>query len=357
MTVPVQYLMDEIFRRSDGRLTSTPLARAETKSVTRFATLEHAGESHVAFLAQAKYRDAAKASKAGVLVLTQKDVEAMWPEGVPADRALIVTANPYAWFAWALQVFTAGKEPAGRIDPKATVEEGAVVDPTAVVEAGAFVGRGAVIGARTRLFPGAYVGAGTTVGDDTILYPNAVVYHGCTIGSRVILHSGCVIGADGFGFAPFAGEWVKIPQVGGVTISDDVEIGANTTVDRGAIENTVVGKGTKLDNQIQLGHNDKIGEHTVMAACTGVAGSTEIGSHCMVGGAANINGHIRIPDMSEVGPATTIMHWQEGLKQMIGIYPAQDRRNFERTAVLLMRLSDMRRRVQALEAEIEKLKA
>ena len=219
------------------------------------------------------------------------------------------------------------------------------------------MGRGAVIGARTRLFPGAYVGAGTTVGDDTILYPNAVVYHGCTIGSRVILHSGCVIGADGFGFAPFAGEWVKIPQVGGVTISDDVEIGANTTVDRGAIENTVVGKGTKLDNQIQLGHNDKIGEHTVMAACTGVAGSTEIGSHCMVGGAANINGHIRIPDMSEVGPATTIMHWQEGLKQMIGIYPAQDRRNFERTAVLLMRLSDMRRRVQALEAEIEKLKA
>ena len=135
MTVPVQYLMDEIFRRSDGRLTSTPLARAETKSVTRFATLEHAGESHVAFLAQAKYRDAAKASKAGVLVLTQKDVEAMWPEGVPADRALIVTANPYAWFAWALQVFTAGKKPAGRIDPKATVEEGAVVDPTAVVEA------------------------------------------------------------------------------------------------------------------------------------------------------------------------------------------------------------------------------
>ena len=222
MTVPIQYLMDESFRRSDGRLTSTPLARAETKSVTRFATLEHAGESHVAFLAQAKYRDAAKASKAGVLVLTQKDVEAMWPEGVPADRALIVTANPYAWFAWALQVFTAGKEPAGRIDPKATVEEGAVVDPTAVVEAGAFVGRGAVIGARTRLFPGAYVGAGTTVGDDTILYPNAVVYHGCTIGSRVILHSGCVIGADGFGFAPFAGEWVKIPQVGGVTISDDV---------------------------------------------------------------------------------------------------------------------------------------
>ena len=167
----------------------------------------------------------------------------------------------------------------------------------------------------------------------------------------------CVIGADGFGFAPFAGEWVKIPQVGGVTIADDVEIGANTTIDRGAIENTVVGKGTKLDNQIQLGHNDRIGEHTVMAACTGVAGSTEIGSHCMVGGAANINGHIRIPDMSEVGPATSITHWQEGVKQMIGIYPAQDRRKFERTAVLLMRLGDMRKRIQSLEAEIEKLKA
>ena len=298
MTIPVSLLIDEITRRSAGRLTSATVGGAEKLAVTRFGTLEHADGTQVAFLAQSKYRDAAKASQAGVLVLTEDDVKAMWPAGVPAGRPLIVTQNPYAWFAYGLQVFTAGKAPAGRIDPKATVEEGAVVDSTAVVEAGAFVGRGARIGARTRLFPGAYVGAGTTVGEDSILYPNAVVYHGCTIGNRVILHSGCIIGADGFGFAPFAGEWVKIPQVGGVTICDDVEIGANTTIDRGAIENTVVGKGTKLDNQIQLGHNDKIGEHTVMAACTGVAGSTEIGSHCMVGGAANINGHIRIPDMS-----------------------------------------------------------
>ena len=150
---------------------------------------------------------------------------------------------------------------------EAKVAASAVVDPCAVIA------KGAVIGERTHVCSGAYVGEHVQVGEDTIIYPNAVIYHGCKVGDRVILHSGCVIGADGFGFAPFAGEWVKIPQVGAVTIGDDVEVGANTTIDRGALEDTVIGKGTKLDNQIQIGHNGKIGQHTVMAACTGVARS------------------------------------------------------------------------------------
>lgn len=355
MSFPVAALTAEIEKRSANRLGCRFLGGAEKVCVERLAPLDHAGPEHVAFLAQPRLRDAAKASHAGVIVLTEADVKAMWPEGAPADRPLIVCTTPYAWFAWALQVMTEPKRPTGFIHPKAVVEEGAKVSPEAVIEAGAYVGAGAVIGARTRLFPGSYVGAGTTVGEDAILYPNAVVYHGCTIGNRVILHSGSVIGADGFGFAPFAGEWVKIPQIGGVTIEDDVEIGANTTVDRGALENTVIARGSKLDNQIQIGHNGRVGEYTVMAACTGVAGSTTIGSHCMIGGAANINGHIAIPDGSEVGPATSIMHWQEGAKQLIGIFPAQERRAFERTAVLMMRLGDMRKRIQTLEAEVEKL--
>ena len=151
------------------------------------------------------------------------------------------------------------------------------------------------------------------------------------------------------------GEWVKIPQVGAVRIEDDVEIGANTTVDRGALEDTVVGRGTKLDNQIQLGHNVRIGEHTVMAACTGVAGSAHIGSHCMVGGASSINGHIRIPDAVQIGPSTNIRRWQEGAKAMMGVFPAQERVAAERTMVLVQRLSRMREEIKALTEKVEEL--
>ena len=346
-------LIEKIRVLSSDRLTSQCINGAEALSVTRFAPLEHASREHVAFLAQSKYRDAAKESKAGVLVVSQADFDAMYAQG--CDRALIVTANPYAWFAYALQVML--KEPVskGRISEKAFVDPTAKVSATAVIDAGATVKAGAVVGERTHIHSGAVVGAGTTVGDDSILYSNAVVYHGCKIGNRVILHSGCVIGADGFGFAPFAGEWVKIPQIGGVRIEDDVEIGANTTIDRGALEDTVVGKGSKLDNQIQLGHNCRVGEHSVMAACTGVAGSTKIGSHCIIGGAANINGHIAIPDGVMVGPATNLVSWSEGARQMMGFWPAQDKRSFERTAVLLMNLSKMRQQIKDLEAQIQAL--
>lgn len=350
----IKTLVEKIEALSGGRLKSTPSGDAFGHSVVSFATLEHAAGDHVAFLAQSKYRDAAKQSKAGVLVLTPEDRKAMWGEENPS-RALIETANPYAWFAYALQVMTARPIGAGRIDAAAHVDPAARVSPEAVIEAGACVAAGAVVGARVHLYPGVYVGEGAEVGDDSILYANVSVYHGCKIGKRVILHSGAVIGADGFGFAPFAGEWVKIPQVGAVRIEDDVEIGANTTVDRGAIEDTVVGRGSKLDNQIQLGHNDKIGEHTVMAACTGVAGSTSIGSHCMIGGAANINGHISIPDQSVVGPATSIVHWDPKARVMMGFWPAQDRREYEKSAVLMRRLSEMRERIRGLEAKVESL--
>lgn len=350
----IQQLAKEIEKRSEGRLVSYMHAGAESVSVSRFAPISHAQAEHVAFLAQSKYREAAKNCQAGVIVVTQADFDAMY-EGGDVSRPVIVTENPYAWFAWAMQIMTERPLGEGRIDPRACVHEGAVIATSAVIEANAVIEKGAVIGERVHVYPGAYVGEGTRVGDDSILYANVTVYHGCTLGRRVILHSGCVIGADGFGFAPFKGEWVKIPQVGGVTLGDDVEIGANTTIDRGALEDTVVGRGSKLDNQIQLGHNDKIGECTVMAACTGVAGSTSIGSHCMIGGAANINGHISIPDMAVVGPATTITHWDPSTKQMFGIYPAQDRAASQKSAVMVMRLGEMRQKIRALEAQVEAL--
>ncbi len=350
----IRALAEEIARRSQGRLTSLMLGGAEDLSVTRFAPLDRAGAEHVAFIAQPKLRDALAVSKAGVIVMREADRAAVWGSSEPG-RAIVVTADPYAWFAWALQIMTQGAPQAGYVHPRAVVEPGATVDPSARIEANAVIGKGAVVGARAHVYPGVSVGEGARIGEDVILYANVSVYAGCKVGDRSIIHSGAVIGADGFGFAPFAGEWVKIPQIGAVTIGEDVEIGANTTIDRGALVDTVVGRGSKLDNQIQLGHNVQIGEHTVMAACTGVAGSTRIGSHCVVGGAANISGHIDIPDMATVGPASSITHWQDGAKVMMGFWPSQERRQFEKTAVLLRRLTDMRQKVKDLEGRLEAL--
>lgn len=352
----ISEIIQEINRRSAGRLASRCLGGAENASVTGFAPIETASPEQIVFLAQPRYREAAKASRAGVLVVSGHDLKEMYGEADPG-RAVIVTDNPYAWFAWAVQAMLQGAPEAGRIEPGAHVHPAAKVDPTAVIETGAFVRAHAVIGARTVVKSGACVGEGTVVGEDTILYPHVVIYPRCRIGSRVIIHSGAVIGADGFGFAPFMGEWVKIPQVGGVRIDDDVEIGANTTIDRGAIEDTVVGRGTKIDNQIQLGHNCQVGEHTVMAACVGVAGSTKIGSHCIIGGAAMINGHITIPDGGMVGPATSLKTWEKGARAMVGFFPAQEQRKFERNAVVTMNLTAMRRQVKELQAKVEALEA
>ena len=342
----IKMLAEEIARRSSGRLTSLMLGGAEALSVTRFAPIESATPEHVAFIAQPKL------SKAGVIVMREADREAVWGAAEP-DRPMLITRDPYAWFAWALQVMTDKPVKPGFIHPRAVVDESAQVDPSARIEANAVIGAGARIGARTRIDAGVNVGEGVLIAEDCHLYPNVVVYAGCRIGARSIIHSGAVIGADGFGFAPFAGEWVTIPQVGAVTIGEDVEIGANTTIDRGALEDTVVGKGTKLDNLIQLGHNVRIGEYTAMAACTGVAGSTHIGSHCVIAGAANISGHIEIPDMSIVGPATTITSWEKGAKVMMGYWPAQERPQFERTAVMVRRIGDLRKKVRELDSRLE----
>jgi len=350
----ISELASQIERRSNGRLLSTFFGGADKADVVSFAPLEHATGEHVAFLAQSKWREAAKASRAGVLVVTAEDAKAMYGE-VP-DRALVVTANPYAWFAWALQVMLTQTSPCGLVDARAAVSPKAIVAPSARIDAYAVVEEGAHIGERAHIHAGAYVGPGAQVGDDAIVYANASIYHGCKVGARSIIHSGAVIGADGFGFAPFMGEWVKIPQVGAVQIGDDVEVGANTTVDRGALEDTCVGRGSKLDNQIQLGHNVRIGEHTVMAACTGVAGSTAIGSHCMVGGASNINGHIRIPDCVQIGPSSNIRRWQDGAKAMMGVFPAQERIAAERTMILIQRLTSLNAEVKALREELEALK-
>lgn len=344
-------LMNRVSEMSKGRLQMRLMGT--NVQVARFMPPQAAGKGDMSFLTNAAYAEAMKASNASLLILREQDVATLFGDNIP-ERSILVCDNPYAFFAFASQILFAVVESAG-IHPRAFVEEGADVDPTATIEALAVVKAGAKIGARTVVKSGAVVGNRVTVGSDCILYSNCVLERDTVVGNRCIFQPGCVIGGDGFGFAPFKGEWVKIPQVGRVVIGDDVEIGANTTVDRGALEDTVIGNGTKLDNQIQLGHNDRVGEHVVMAACVGIAGSTSVGDHCMVGGAAMINGHIDIPAGSAVGPATVITGWGKEPVQKTGFFPSMEGRDFQLTSAMVTRLPAMRKELKALARRVEEL--
>lgn len=267
--------------------------------LTGVATLDSAGPDDLSFLANPRYRSRLGTTRAGAVILA------------PADRAsaagpCIVTANPYAYYARTVALFhppaapRPGIHPSAVVDAAARIDASAEVGPLAVVGAGSSIGAGAVVGA------GCVLGARVTIGAGTRLHARVTVYDGCNLGARGIVHSGVVIGADGFGHAPDQGRWVKIPQVGAVRIGDDVEVGANTTIDRGALDDTVIGDGVKLDNQIQVGHNVVIGEHTVIAGCVGIAGSTTIGRHCLVGGAAGFIGHLTVCDGVTISAMTLV---------------------------------------------------
>jgi UDP-3-O-[3-hydroxymyristoyl] glucosamine N-acyltransferase len=253
------------------------------------ATLDSAGPEHIAFLANPKYRGKLASTRAGALILGPGDRDA-------ASVPRIVTDNPYAYYARTVALF--------HPEPQATpgVHATAQVDASAAVAPSAEIGAHAVIGAHARVDDGARIGAGSVVGArvsigaGTRLHPRVTIYDGCTIGERCVLHSGVVIGADGFGMARAEGRWIKVPQVGGVAIGDDVEIGANTCIDRGALDDTVIEDGVKLDNLIQVGHNCRIGAHTVIAGCTGISGSVTIGSNCMIGGGVGFVGHLSVCD-------------------------------------------------------------
>ena len=275
--------------------------------IVGIAPLDEATPAQISFLSNAKLRAKAQQCRAAALILAPADDIAI---GDTYAGARIVTNNPYAYFARAAQWFAAqaasprlpGVHPSACVDPSAVVAASAIVCAHATIDAGAVIGDGANIGA------GCYVGCNAHIGAGTTLHPRVVFESDCRIGRNGIIHSGAVIGADGFGFANDGGVWIKIPQTGGVTIGDDVEIGANTCIDRGALSDTVIEDGVKLDNQIQIGHNCHIGAHTAMAGCVGIAGSTRIGKYCTIGGAAMIVGHITIADRVNVSAATMVSH-------------------------------------------------
>lgn len=301
-------------------------------AITALAPLESAGPSELSFLSHPKYQQQLSLSRAGCVIVAPAMRELALARG-----ACIVTEQPYLYFARVTQLWKKlhGHAAGPRVHPSAVVDPQAFVDPTAAVGPLCVVERGARIGAGTVLK------SRVTVGED------------CVVGERCILHSGVVLGADGFGFAPDNGRWEKIEQLGAVRIGNDVEIGANTCIDRGALKDTVVGDGVKLDNLIQIGHNVQIGAHTAMAGCAGVAGSAVIGEHCTVGGGAIVLGHLSVADHVHISAASVVTRSIRKPGQYTGMFPIDDNAAWEKNAATLKQLHGMRERLKMLEKILE----
>jgi UDP-3-O-[3-hydroxymyristoyl] glucosamine N-acyltransferase len=341
--------LGELVERLGGQLAGDP-----NIEISGIAPLSDAGVSHISFLSNSKLRAQAAQSGAAALILSAADDEIV---SASYTGARIVTKNPYAYFARAAQYFAAltafvpapGVDPSASVAPGARVAASAHVGPQVTIEAGAEVGEGVVIGA------GCFIGRDAVIGEGTELFANVTFHARCTIGARGIIHSGAVIGTDGFGFANEGGVYIKIPQTGRVIIGDDVDIGANTTIDRGALADTVIEDGVKLDNQIQIGHNCHIGAHTAMAGCVGVAGSAKIGKYCTFGGAAMVLGHLTIADHVHVGSGSMVSRSLLEAGQYTGFYPLAKNADWEKSAAIVRNLASMRDKIRALEKTLKTL--
>jgi UDP-3-O-[3-hydroxymyristoyl] glucosamine N-acyltransferase len=313
--------------------------------IDRAGTLEHAGGGAIAFLSGGRYRSQLATTRASVVIVAPSDAQA-----TPLPK--LVHPNPYATYARVAAILYPEEAQAAGIDPTARVAPSAAIDPSASVGAYAVVGERASIGARAMIGAHCAIADDVTVGEEVLLYPRVTIYARCAVGARTIVHSGAVIGADGFGMAEDAGRWVKIPQVGRVLIGDDCEIGANTTIDRGAIDDTVIEDDVKLDNQIQVGHNCRIGAHTAIAGCTGIAGSATIGRGVRIGGAANIGGHITIPDGTVIGGGTTVIGNVKEAGVYMGLFPLMPQDEWRHAAVELRRIRQLAERIAELERRL-----
>jgi UDP-3-O-[3-hydroxymyristoyl] glucosamine N-acyltransferase len=338
------YRLADIVARFGGQV----IGDADTQ-VLQIGTLEKACAGQIAFLANAKYRKQLENSKASAVILSKADADA-------TSLPRIVCDNPYTYFAKLSTFLNPLPECVPGIHATAVIGQGTQISPQAHIGPHVTVADGAIIGAGTVVMAGCSIGERTIIGENTRLYPNVTVYHDCIIGSHVIVHSGVVIGSDGFGFAMEEGRWLKIPQIGRVVIGDHVDIGANTTIDRGALDDTVIEEGVIMDNQIQVAHNVHIGAHTVIAGCTGIAGSATIGKYCRIGGGAGIAGHLQIVDKVEIGSFTMIGKSITEPGSYAGIYPFSTNDEWRHNAVHLRHLNDLVKRVKVLEKEIESLK-
>jgi UDP-3-O-[3-hydroxymyristoyl] glucosamine N-acyltransferase len=316
------------------------------QSVDHVATLKSAQPGALTFLANPKYRDALATTQATVVVLGAA-------ERAACPVAALVASDPYAAYARIAQWLHPKAPVEVGVHPSAVIDATAQVAKTASVGPLAYVGPGVVLKERVSVAAGAMLMGDAVVGQDTQIGPRVVIYPKVRIGARGLVHGGAVIGADGFGLAQSEGQWIKVPQLGGVSIGDDVEIGANTTIDRGAIEDTVIEDDVRLDNQIQVGHNVRIGAHTAVAGCVGISGSTQIGQYCMIAGFVGIAGHLNIADRVVILGFSLVSH--SIVKP--GVYsagvPVTEAKAWRRTVGRLRQLGDLYERVKRLERQDE----
>jgi UDP-3-O-[3-hydroxymyristoyl] glucosamine N-acyltransferase len=337
------YRLDDIAARFGGRV----LGNAGVE-IVQVATLDSAQANNIAFLANSKYRAQLATTSAGAVIVAEADAEA-------TELPRIICDNPYSYFA-KLSAFLnpLPSAPAG-IHSSAVVGEGARIAASAHIGPNVVIGAAAQVGADCVVMDGCSIGAGVVIGENVRLYPRVVIYHGCVLGNNVIAHSGVVIGADGFGIAMEEGRWLKIPQIGRVVIGNDVEIGANTTIDRGALDDTVIEEGVKLDNQIQVAHNVRIGAHTAIAGCVGIAGSATIGKYCRIGGSAGILGHLQIADYVEIASFTLIGKSIKERGSYSGIFPFSSNQEWRKNAAHLRHLDKLADRIKQLEQQMAAL--
>ena len=312
--------------------------------VRAIAPLGTAGEGDLSFLANRRYLQALRSTRAGAVIVGPGDVD-------ESPTAVLVLANPYLGYARAASLMSGRPDVEAGIHPSAVVDPGAEVSREASIGPLAVVGNGARVGARARIGPGSVLGPQATVGEDTRLVANVTVCRGVRIGARCLLHPGVVIGADGFGLANDDGKWVKIAQLGSVRMDDDVEVGANTTIDRGALQDTVIGNGVKIDNQVQIAHNVVIGPDAAIAGCVAIAGSVRIGARCIIEGAVMISGHLELADDVHVTGGTAVAKsitrsgtWSSGM-------PAQPGHAWRRMWIRMQNLDDLARRLSRLERQ------
>lgn len=346
--------------RSDGRAARVALTLQDLASqvggevrgagdtrIVGVCTLHNGRADSISFLANRTYKRFLAGTRAAAVILRPEDADAC---PVPA----LLSDNPYLTYAKAAALLAPAESDAPGVHPSAVVAEGASLGPEVRVGPNVFIGPGAQIGARSLIGPGCVVGARAVIGADSRLVANVSVLQDCSVGERALFHPGVVVGADGFGIANDAGRWIKVPQLGRVVIGNDVELGANTTVDRGAIEDTVIEDGVKIDNQVQVAHNVRIGAHTAIAGCTGIAGSVTIGRHCAIGGGVGITGHLEITD----GVQITAMALVTKSIDQPGVYssgtPLQPNDQWHRNYARFRQLDDMARRLRALEKKINR---
>lgn len=333
------FTLSEIAAQLGGRIVGDGKIR-----VVQVGSLAHATRDQIAFVADQSHLGDLDRTTAGAVILSAElEQQTTLPR--------IVADDPYLYFARLAQLFNPKTVCVPSIDPAAHVHPLARVAASARIEAGATIAARAEIGERTWIDAGCYIGEDAKLGNDSRMFPNAVVYERCIVGARSVLHAGAVIGGDGFGYARGNERWHAIPQIGRVVLGDDVDVGANTTIDRGTIDDTVIENGVKLDNQIHIAHNVRIGANTAVAACVGIAGSAVIGCNCEIGGAAMIHGHIRIADGSRISPGTLVSR-SVRRGTYTGIFPFDDHASWIRNAAGLRRLSTLIERVRTLEKRL-----